>query len=109
MLKPSGSVVRICLPATSNVIVSRFSSGSTLATGLNSLSNTPVVKAQRVRCPDQIVRKVVADAGAVEEGIHPAARAIFVSNTLVVLKPSGFVTRIRFHEASYEKLVRFPA
>ena len=48
-------------PPTSNVVVVRLSNGSTLATGLSSLSNTLVVmKPERVRRTNRIVGEVIA-------------------------------------------------
>ena len=66
-------------------------------------------EAQRVGRPDRIVREVIAEAGAVAQGIDRRRQAVGRVEHAGRDIPSGFVVRIRFQDASYAKLVRFPS
>ena len=104
------SWTRIGRLAASNVVVVRLSSGSTLATGLSKLvEHSRRDEAKRVGRPDRIVRQVIGESwcGSAGDRCWPTRR-LSLSNTLVVIKPSGFMSECGFQVASYAKLVRFP-
>ena len=95
--------MRICLPPTSNVVAGPVEQRVDVGHGPQQLVEyARRDEAQRIRRTDRIVSEIIGHARRLPRASTVAVKRLVVSNTLVVIKPSGFVARIMFHDASYE-------